>query len=52
MASILVNKVEEMIDTLNAEGYDFGRCDYSGDINYENSEQTFSDGSSMVMCEN
>ena len=47
MASILVNKVEEIVDALNSEGYNFGRCDFSGDINYENSEQTFSDGGTM-----
>ena len=47
LASLLVNYVEEIITKLNNEGYEFGLCDYSGDINYENSEQTFCNGKEM-----
>lgn len=36
-----------LVDGLNNRGYSFGPCDYSVDINYENSEQTFSNGAEM-----
>ncbi|MGY8768761.1 MAG: hypothetical protein ACKVH8_10100 [Pirellulales bacterium] len=44
LSKILVNEVESIVKHLNAEEHNFGRADYSGDINYENSEQTYSDG--------
>lgn len=44
LSAFLVNFVEEIIDEINLNGHRFGRCDYSGDINFENSEQIFSDG--------
>jgi hypothetical protein len=47
LSKMLVNEVEKLIDRLNAEGSNFGCADYSGDINYENSEQTYSDGKEM-----
>ena len=47
LASFLVNRVEQLVDELNEQGHRFGRCDYSGDINFENSEQTYSNGKSM-----
>ncbi len=47
LASILVNGIETIVDEINKNGYKFGRCDYDGDINFENSEQTFSDGQAM-----
>ena len=47
LATILVVKVDKIIDELNKEGYNFGSCDYGGDINYENSEQSFCDGKEM-----
>ena len=43
----LVSKVESIVDELNEHGYKLGRCEYSGDINYENSEQWFSNGGEM-----
>lgn len=47
LAKLLVDEVENIVDKLNGEGNDFGRVDYGGDINYENSEQTYSDGKEM-----
>lgn len=47
LSSYLVNFVSDMVNELNESGYKFGRCDYSGDINFENSEQTYSDGAEM-----
>ena len=47
LVKTLANSVEEMVDNLNKESYKFGLCDYSGDMNYENSEQTYSDGEEM-----
>lgn len=47
LAKILVNSIEDIIEKLNSEGNKFGCCDYSGDINYENSEQIYSDGEKM-----
>ena len=44
LAHLLVNKVEHLIDELNERGYHLGRIEYSGDINYEKSEQLFSNG--------
>lgn len=47
LSRVLIDKVESMIDTLNNQGYKFGRIDYGGDINYENSEQWYSNGDTM-----
>src|SRR5687768_5544256 len=48
LASVLIEKVESLVlGELNAAGYSFGRIDYSGDINYEKSCQTFSNGARM-----
>jgi len=47
LAETLVNKVEDIMSYLNSAGYAFGRVDYGGDINYENSEQTWSNGQEM-----
>ncbi len=47
LASILVSTIDEIIDLLNLQGYQFRLCDYSGDINYENCEHLFSDGPEM-----
>lgn len=47
LSSFQVKLVGDMVDELNENGYKFGRCDYSGDINFENSEQTYSDGDEM-----
>ncbi|MFD2168064.1 hypothetical protein ACFSJY_17545 [Thalassotalea euphylliae] len=37
----LITKVEHLIEQINQHGYGLYRADYSGDINYENSEQTY-----------
>ena len=48
LAERIIKKVEEIIDNINSKyGYNFGRCDYSGDINYQDSEQTYSNGKEM-----
>jgi len=47
LASILIAKVESIADTLNRWGFSFGRIDYGGDLNYEDSYQTFSSGERM-----
>lgn len=47
LATILVYEVEKIVDRLNENGSSFGRADYSGDINFENSEQTYSNGKEM-----
>ena len=36
-----------MVEKINSEGYNFGCSSYGGDINYENSEQSYSDGKEM-----
>ncbi len=41
LAKKLVQKVEEITDHINHYGYKLYRADYSGDINYENSEQIY-----------
>ncbi|WDD99287.1 hypothetical protein [Thalassomonas actiniarum] len=47
LARFLTSRVGQLIDELNATGYSFAPCDYSGDINFENSEQSFSNGADM-----
>ena len=47
LARALIEKIESIIDNLNRQGYSFGRIEYSGDIDYENSEQWYSNGSAM-----
>jgi len=47
LATILLTEIEEIIERLNENGYSFGRLDYSGDINFENSEQTYRNGKEM-----
>lgn len=47
LASLLVNSIEVLVDRLNADGENFGRCSYGGDVDFENSEQTWSDGNTM-----
>jgi len=47
LASSLVVLVEEIVDRLNSEGWKFGLVDYGGDVTFEYSEQTFSDGAEM-----
>lgn len=44
LAKILVDKVEEIVQSLNSQSYGFELCEYAGDVNYENSEQIFSNG--------
>ncbi|NVJ51127.1 MAG: hypothetical protein HWE13_09915 [Gammaproteobacteria bacterium] len=43
----LLKKVAAIVDLLNAHGYQFERCDFVGDIDYESSEQWFVDRVSM-----
>jgi|SRR5690554_5220067 len=47
LSKFLVDYVESLVDELNAEGYNFGRCEYGGDVDFENSEQLYSDGGKM-----
>jgi len=48
LASTLIEKVENLVSNLDSVGYSFGRVDYGGDINFENSYQTFSNGEEMM----
>ncbi|MFC4701529.1 hypothetical protein ACFO4O_15315 [Glaciecola siphonariae] len=41
IARELVTKVESLTDCINEFGYDLHRCNYSGDVNYENSKQIY-----------
>ena len=47
LSELLVNEVEDIVERLNTEGHQFGRAEYSGDLDFENSEQVFSDGPQM-----
>jgi len=47
IASVLIERVESLVGELGAVGYSFGRIDYGGDINFEDSYQTFSSGDRM-----
>jgi len=47
LGELLIDEVEKLVDTLNSEGYSFGRSSYGADINFENSEQSYSDGKEM-----
>ena len=47
LSSVLVDKIESIVEDLNTKGFNFGRCDYAGDINYEDSEQIYSNGQTM-----
>ena len=47
LASTVITEVESMIDELNKHNYNLGRYDYGGDINYEQSEQRYSNGKEM-----
>jgi hypothetical protein len=47
LSKLLVKEVANIVNNLNAKGHHFGCADYGGDINYENSEQTYSDGPEM-----
>lgn len=47
IASALIEKVESVVEQLNAAGYSFGRIDYGGDVKFEDSYQTFSSGERM-----
>lgn len=47
VAKALIAKVERLVDELNDRGYNFGRIDYGGDIDFEKSEQWFSNGKKM-----
>ena len=48
LSAYLIRLVENITEELNRESdYNFGRCDYSGDVNYQNSEQTYSCGEKM-----
>ena len=47
IATLLIRKVESLVEELNAAGYSFGRFDYGGDINFEDSYQIFSSGERM-----
>lgn len=42
IARHLISQVEELVDRLESFGYVLGRIDYGGDVEPENSEQTYS----------
>ena len=44
LSSLLVNSVDAIVKRINSEGGSFGPCSYGGDIDFENSEQSWSDG--------
>lgn len=41
IASYCIKHVEQIVDRLDLNGYDFFRTDYGGDINYKKSEQSY-----------
>lgn len=43
VSNALIDKVEELVEQLNALGYKFGRFDYGGSMNIEQSHQTYYD---------
>ena len=48
LAHVLIEWVEDFVcGTLSQSGYSFGRIDYGGDKNYEDSVQIFCDGDIM-----
>lgn len=47
LARALIEKVESIVEELNARNYRLGRIEYSGDRNYEDSEQWFGNGADM-----
>lgn len=47
VSDLLVNAFERLVINLNHSGQSFGCADDSPDINYEDSEQTFSDGQNI-----
>lgn len=47
LAVALIEKVENLVQKLDAVGYSLGRCDYGGDRNFEDSYQVFSNGEEM-----
>ena len=44
LSKLLIVSIEYIVARLNSTGYSFGRIDYSGDIHFEKSEQSWSDG--------
>ena len=44
----LISKVETLIDEVNLKHYNLHRGDYSGDKNYQHSEQTFCNKSIVI----
>ena len=47
LAGLLVNEVERIVEALNENGRSFARAEYSGDNDYENSEQIYTEGSRL-----
>ena len=47
LARFLAHYITELVDGLNNNGHSLFLCDYSGDKDFENSEQTFSGGKQM-----
>ena len=47
LGGFLISYIEKLVNELNEGDHDFGRCSYDGDINFENSEQTYCDGRVM-----
>jgi hypothetical protein len=47
LARHVISEAERIIDLLNRAGYGLGRVEYSGDVDFENSEQLFGNGDVM-----
>lgn len=47
LAAVLVDWIEDTVEDLNQAGYRFGRVDYDGDIRFDHSGQTWSNGERM-----
>lgn len=44
LSTLLVNSIDAIVGKVNIEGENFGPCSYGGDVNFENSEQSWSGG--------
>jgi hypothetical protein len=44
LSGLLADSIDALVNRLNSEGESFGPCSYGGDMDFENSEQAWSDG--------
>lgn len=47
LARLVIDEVEGIMKALNQRGFDFGRVDYGGDVDYRDSEQLWGTGTTM-----